>query len=119
MMAKRCRLDINCFWRCLFRQLAKSDGNSFGRDFHRWAIPLVSHRGGWNSLLGAAPDTTAGWLRRQPGFAAVMLGAIFTHYTHNEPSRLPSICCCSLFRWCSPTRAGRVLPKKPDYGEVD
>jgi uncharacterized membrane protein YphA (DoxX/SURF4 family) len=38
-------------------------------------------------------------------FAAVMLGAIFTHYTHNETSRLPSnlfLLTLSLHCLCAP-----------------
>jgi hypothetical protein len=51
---------------------------------------LVSDRGRVRGThcVGASPVTTARWLRREL-VCYVMLGAIFTHYTHNETSRLP------------------------------
>jgi uncharacterized membrane protein YphA (DoxX/SURF4 family) len=67
-------------------------GNVFWvRDFHRWGYP------DWFRMVIGIAELTSLALLLVPRFAsygaslfaAVMLGAIFTHYTHNETSRLP------------------------------
>ena len=77
---------------CLRSGWLKITGNVFWvRDFHRWGYP------DWFRMVVGLAELTASVLlliTRLAGygaslFAAVMLGAIFTHYTHNETSRLP------------------------------
>src|SRR5437879_12543977 len=61
------------------------------RDFHRWGYP------DWFRIVVGIAELTSMALLLVPRFAsygaslfaAVMLGAMFTHYTHNETSRLP------------------------------
>ena len=61
------------------------------RDFQRWGYP------GWLRLAVGAAELASFALLLVPRFAGygagvfalVMLGAIFTHATHNESSRLP------------------------------
>ena len=77
---------------CLRSGLLKVTGNIFWvRDFHRWGYP------DWFRIVVGIAELTSLALLLVPRcasygaslFAAVMLGAIFTHYTHNETSRLP------------------------------
>lgn len=77
---------------CLRSGWLKVTGNVFWvRDFHRWGYPDR-----FRIVVGIA-ELTSMVLLLVPRFAsygaslfaAVMLGAIFTHYTHNETSRLP------------------------------
>jgi putative oxidoreductase len=77
---------------CLRSGLQKVTGNIFWlRDFHRWGYP------DWfRVVVGIAELTSLALLLVPPLasygaslFAVVMLGAIFTHYTHHETGRLP------------------------------
>jgi putative oxidoreductase len=77
---------------CLRSGWLKVTGNVFWvRDFHRWGYP------DWFRIVVGSAELTAMALLLVQGFASygaslfatVMLGAIFTHYTHNETSRLP------------------------------
>jgi putative oxidoreductase len=77
---------------CLRSGWLKVTGNIFWvRDFHRWGYP------DWFRIVVGVAELAAMVLLLIPRiaaygaslFAAVMLGAIFTHYTHNETSRLP------------------------------
>jgi len=77
---------------CLRSGWLKVTGNVFWvRDFHRWGYP------DWFRIVVGIAELTSMALLLAPRFAsygaivfaAVMLGAIFTHYTHNETSRLP------------------------------
>lgn len=77
---------------CLRSGLTKLPADSFWvRDFRRWHYP------GWSRYAVAIAELAACALLLVPRaawagaslFAAVMLGAIFTHATHNEMSRLP------------------------------
>jgi len=77
---------------CLRSGWLKVTGNIFWvRDFHRWGYP------DWFRIVVGIAELTSMMLLLVPRFAgygaslftAVMLGAIFTHYTHNETSRLP------------------------------
>ena len=63
----------------------------WARDFQRWGYP------GWFRMVVGAAELISLALLLVPRlagygaaiFAVVMLGAIFTHATHNESSRLP------------------------------
>lgn len=77
---------------CLRSGWLKVTGNIFWvRDFHRWGYP------DWFRIVVGIAELTSMALLLVPRFAgygaslfaAVMLGAIFTHYIHNETSRLP------------------------------
>src|SRR3954447_8185682 len=77
---------------CLRSGLTKLPADSFWvRDFRRWHYP------GWSRYAVAAVELAACALLLVPRaatagaalFAAVMLGAMFTHATHHESSRLP------------------------------
>jgi putative oxidoreductase len=77
---------------CLRSGLQKVTGNIFWvRDFHRWGYS------DWFRIVVGIAELTSLALLLVPRFAsygaslfaAVMLGAIFTHYTHHETSRLP------------------------------
>jgi uncharacterized membrane protein YphA (DoxX/SURF4 family) len=77
---------------CLRSGWLKVTGNIFWvRDFHRWGYP------DWFRIVVGIAELTSMTLLLVPRcagygaslFAAVMLGAIFTHYTHNETGRLP------------------------------
>ena len=77
---------------CLRSGLLKVTGNIFWvRDFHRWGYP------DWFRLVVGIAELISMLLLLVPRlasfgatlFAVVMLGAIFTHATHNETSRLP------------------------------
>jgi uncharacterized membrane protein YphA (DoxX/SURF4 family) len=77
---------------CLRSGLLKVTGNIFWvRDFHRWGYP------DWFRLVVGIAELVSMLLLLVPRlasygaslFAVVMLGAIFTHATHNETSRLP------------------------------
>lgn len=77
---------------CLRSGLMKVTGNiSWVRDFHRWGFP------DWFRIVVGITELTSLALLVVPRlascgaslFALVMVGAIFTHYTHNETSRLP------------------------------
>lgn len=77
---------------CLRSGLTKLPGDSFWvRDFSRWGYP------GWFRFVVAVIELTSFLLLLVPRFAAygaalfavVMLGAIYTHATHQESSRLP------------------------------
>ena len=77
---------------CLRSGLLKLTGNIFWvRDFHRWGYP------DWFRLVVGIAELISMLLLLIPRlasygaslFAVVMLGAIFTHATHNETSRLP------------------------------
>jgi uncharacterized membrane protein YphA (DoxX/SURF4 family) len=77
---------------CLRSGLLKMTGNIFWvRDFHRWGYP------DWFRLVVGIAELISMLLLLVPRlasygaslFAVVMLGAIFTHATHNETSRLP------------------------------
>lgn len=77
---------------CLRSGLTKLPAGSFWeRDFRRWHYP------GWMRLAVAAAELAACALLLVPRlaaygamlFAAVMLGAIYTHAAHGETSRLP------------------------------
>jgi len=77
---------------CLRSGWLKVAGSVFWvRDFHRWGYP------DWFRILVGSAELTSMALLLIPRlgsygaslFALVMLGAIFTHATHNESSRLP------------------------------
>jgi uncharacterized membrane protein YphA (DoxX/SURF4 family) len=77
---------------CLRSGLQKVTGNIFWvRDFHRWGYP------DWFRIVVGVAELVSMALLLVPGLAAygacvfsiVMLGAIFTHASHNELSRLP------------------------------
>ena len=77
---------------CLRVGWLKVTGNiSWVRDFHRWGYP------DWFRIVVGITELTSMALLLVPRFASygaslfavVMLGAIFTHYSHNETSRLP------------------------------
>jgi putative oxidoreductase len=77
---------------CLRSGWLKVTGNVFWvRDFHRWGYP------DWFRIVVGIVELTAMALLLVPRFAScgaslfvvVMLGAIFTHATHHEFSRLP------------------------------
>jgi putative oxidoreductase len=77
---------------CLRSGWLKVSGNIFWvRDFHRWGYP------DWFRLAVGVAELISLVLLLVPRlasygaslFAVVMLGAIFTHYSHNETSRLP------------------------------
>ncbi len=77
---------------CLRSGWLKVSGNIFWvRDFQRWGYP------DWFRLLVGITELISAALLLVPRlasygaslFAFVMLGAIFTHYTNNETSRLP------------------------------
>jgi putative oxidoreductase len=77
---------------CVRSGWLKVTGNIFWvRDFHRWGYP-----DGFRVAVGIAELASAALLliprfARYGAslFAVVMLGAIYTHATHNESSRLP------------------------------
>jgi putative oxidoreductase len=77
---------------CLRSGWLKVSGNIFWvRDFHRWGYP------DWFRLAVGVAELISLVLLLVPRlasygaslFAVIMLGAIFTHYSHNETSRLP------------------------------
>ena len=77
---------------CLRSGWLKVTGNIFWvRDFQRWGYP------DWFRIVVGIAELTSMVLLLVPRFAgygaslfvAVMLGAIYTHATHNESSRLP------------------------------
>ena len=77
---------------CLRSGWLKVTGNVFWvRDFHRWGYP------DWFRIVVGIAELTSMVLLLIPRFASygaslfavVMLGAVFTHATHNEFSRLP------------------------------
>lgn len=77
---------------CLRSGLQKVTGNIFWiRDFHRWGYP------DWFRLTVGVAELVSLVLLVIPRlasigaglFALVMLGAIYTHATHHESSRLP------------------------------
>ena len=80
---------------CLRSGLMKMPGvpgeQFWARDFQRWGYP------GWFRMVVGAAELISLALLLVPRlagygasiFAVVMLGAIFTHTTHNESSRLP------------------------------
>ena len=77
---------------CLRSGWLKVTGNIFWvRDFHRWGYP------DWFRMVVGITELTSLALLLLPRFAGygaglfatVMLGAIFTHYAHNETGRLP------------------------------
>src|SRR6266478_8240489 len=77
---------------CLRSGWLKVTGNIFWvRDFHRWGYP------DWFRIVVGIAELTSMALLLIPRFASygatlfafVMLGAIFTHATHHEFSRLP------------------------------
>ena len=77
---------------CLRSGWLKVTGNIFWvRDFHRWGYPE------WFRIVVGIAELTSMVLLLVPRFAGygaslfvvVMLGAIYTHATHNESSRLP------------------------------
>jgi putative oxidoreductase len=77
---------------CVRSGLLKLTGNVFWvRDFQRWNYP------DWFRIVVGLAELASAALLVIPRFAAygaglfavVMLGAIYTHATHNESSRLP------------------------------
>lgn len=77
---------------CLRSGLLKVTGNVFWvRDFQRWGYP------DWFRMVVGVTELISMALLLIPRFAsygaslfsAVMLGAMLTHYTHGETSRLP------------------------------
>ena len=77
---------------CLRSGLTKLPGDSFWvRDFRRWHYP------GWFRIVVGVAELLSCALLLFPRvasvgaalFAVVMLGAVFTHATHNEFTRLP------------------------------
>ena len=77
---------------CLRSGWLKVTGNVFWvRDFHRWGYP------DWFRIVVGISELTSMTLLLMPRLASygasllavVMLGAIYTHATHNESSRLP------------------------------
>ena len=77
---------------CVRSGLLKLTGNVFWvRDFHRWNYP------DWFRIAVGLAELASAALLLIPRlavygaslFAIVMLGAIYTHATHNESSRLP------------------------------
>jgi len=77
---------------CFRSGLLKLTGNVFWvRDFHRWNYP------DWFRIVVGLAEVASGALLLIPRlavygagiFAVVMVGAIYTHATHNESSRLP------------------------------
>jgi uncharacterized membrane protein YphA (DoxX/SURF4 family) len=80
---------------CLRSGWLKVTGNiSWVRDFHRWGYP------DWFRIVVGIAELSSMALLLLPRcaaygaslFAIVMLGAIATHATHNEASRLPFNC---------------------------
>ncbi|MGH9875191.1 MAG: DoxX family protein [Pyrinomonadaceae bacterium] len=80
---------------CLRSGWLKLSGNIFWvRDFHRWGYP------DWFRIVVGIAELSSMALLLLPRFAAygatifavVMLGAIATHATHHEASRLPFNC---------------------------
>ncbi|MGI9065998.1 MAG: DoxX family protein [Pyrinomonadaceae bacterium] len=80
---------------CLRSGWLKVSGNIFWvRDFHRWGYP------DWFRIVVGIAELSSMALLLLPRFAAygatifatVMLGAIATHATHHEASRLPFNC---------------------------
>ena len=77
---------------CMRSGWLKVTGNIFWvRDFHRWGYP------DWFRIVVGIVELASMMLLLVPRFAGygaslfalVMLGAIYTHATHNESSRLP------------------------------
>src|SRR5438445_13364326 len=77
---------------CLRSSWLKVTGNIFWvRDFHRWGYP------DWFRIVVGIAELISMVLLLVPRFASygaglfivVMLGAIYTHATHNDSSRLP------------------------------
>ena len=80
---------------CLRSGLMKMPGvpgeQFWARDFARWGYP------GWFTVVVGLTELASGAVLLVPrvagygaaAFAVVMLGAIFTHATHNESVRLP------------------------------
>jgi putative oxidoreductase len=77
---------------CIRSGLLKLTGNVFWvRDFHRWKYP------DWFRIVVGVAELASAALLLIPRlavsgaglFAVVMLGAIYTHATHYESSRLP------------------------------
>ena len=77
---------------CFRSGLLKLTGNGFWiRDFHRWNYP------DWFRIVVGAAELASAALLLIPRmasygagiFAIVMLGAIYTHATHNELGRVP------------------------------
>jgi len=77
---------------CFRSGLLKLTGNVFWvRDFHRWNYP------DWFRIVVGLAEIASAALLLLPRtaaygaatFAVVMLGAIYTHATHNESPRLP------------------------------
>lgn len=77
---------------CVRSGWLKVTGNaSWVRDFHRWAYP------DWFRMVVGFCELLSGALLLVPGFAGlgagifalIMLGAVYTHATHGELSRIP------------------------------
>jgi putative oxidoreductase len=97
---------------CLRSGWLKVTGNVFWvRDFHRWGYP------DWFRIVVGIAELTSMALLLIPRFASygaslfgvVMFGAIFTHATHNEFSRLPFnllLLCLSLII---------IIARKPNF----
>ena len=77
---------------CLRSGLQKITGSIFWvRDFYRWGYP------DWFRMMIGISELTSMLLLLVPRvasygailFGAVMIGAVFTHYSHNETSRIP------------------------------
>ena len=97
---------------CLRSGWLKVTGNVFWvRDFHRWGYP------DWFRIVVGSAELTSMALLLIPRFASygaglfavVMLGAVFTHATHNEFSRLPFnllLLCLSLII---------IIARKPNF----
>ncbi len=102
---------------CLRSGLLKVTGNIFWvRDFHRWGYP-----DGFRVVVGIA-ELASAVLLLIPRFASygaslfalVMLGAIYTHATHNESSRLPfNLFLLALSLIIAFTRRPNFLKKRP------
>jgi len=103
---------------CLRSGWLKVTGNIFwARDFHRWGYP------DWFRIVVGISELLSMALLLVPRFAgygaslfaAVMLGAIFTHYTHNEVSRLPfNLFLLGLSLIIMVTRRPNFLRKQPE-----
>jgi uncharacterized membrane protein YphA (DoxX/SURF4 family) len=106
---------------CLRSGVMKVTGNIFWvRDFHRWGYP------DWFRIVVGVAELVSMALLLIPAFASygatifsvVMLGAIYTHATHNESSRLPfNLLLLALALIIAFTRRPKFLKNLPEASE--
>ena len=107
---------------CLRSGLLKVTGNIFWvRDFHRWGYP------DWFRIAVGIAELVSMALLLVPRFAGygagvfavVMLGAIYTHASHNELSRLPfNLLLLALALIIAFTRRPNFLKKLPEVSKA-